>query len=203
MQKQENAPDDVSGTSGGGRFERLGSGQQQTLNKPGTNMKLTMRWFVLLLALAFTNIAFAEAPYEMKGIVLLQPESVIQERVSVEALVPFVHSVNEVAAQVLAGRDYNPAGGFLVIAIRPGNQSAVWVDMDPVLPSELSSALVTRLRAIPAPTVSGGPVVFAVGVGLAGGAPKNAPAPEAWKREAGAAGEPLKVDKLVERIWPR
>jgi hypothetical protein len=166
-------------------------------------MKLITRLVVLWLVLAVTNTAFAKALYEMKGIVLLQPESVLEERVSAKALAPFIHSINQIAAEVLAGRDHNPTGGFLVVAIRPGNQSAVWVDLDPVLPSELSSALLTRLRAIPAPSVSGGPVVFAVGLGLAGGTPKNAPSPEAWKREAEAAGRPLMVDELVERVWPR
>lgn len=166
-------------------------------------MKLIMRLVALWFALSFTNIAFAKTPYEMKGIVLLQPESVLQERVSVEALGSYIRSVDKIAAEVFAGRDYNPTGGFLVIAIRPGNQSAVWIDMDPVLKSELSSVLVTRLHAIPAPAVSDGPVVFAVGVGLGGGAPKNGPSPEAWKREAGATGRPLRVDELVERLWPR
>jgi hypothetical protein len=162
-----------------------------------------MRLVVLWFALAFTNIAFAAAPYEMKGIVLLQPESVVQERVSVETLAPFIRSVDEIAGKVLGARDDKPAAGYLVIAIRPGNQSAVWVDIAPVLPSAISSALVARLRAIPAPAVDGGPVVFALGVSLKGAVSDGPPSPEAWKREASKAGRPLMVDELVERVWPR
>jgi hypothetical protein len=182
-----------------------GFGQERPLNKLGTHMKLTMRLVVLLFALAFADIAFAKAPYEMKDIVLLQPESVLQERISVDTLGAYIRSVNASAAEVLAGRDYKPTGGFLVVAIRPGNQSAVWIDTDPVLPTDLSRELVARLRAIAPPTVGDGPVVFAVRVSLWGGAPstKNTPSPEAWEREAKAIGRPLEVGELVERVWPR
>ena len=168
-------------------------------------MKLIMRLVVLVFALTITNSVFAKAPYEMKGVVLLQPESVLQERISALTLAPFIHSINETATAVLAGRDYKPSGGFLVIAIRPGNQSAVWIDSAPMLPTDLSDAMVARLRAIPAPSVKGGPVVFAVRVSLWGGEPptKNMPLPEAWEREARIVGRPLETGELVERVWPR
>lgn len=168
-------------------------------------MKLSMPRFVLLFALAFTNIAFAKPPYEVKDIVLLQPDYVLRERIPAASLAVFIHSLNETAAEVLAGRDDKPAGGFLVVAIRPGKQSAVWIDAAPVLPTDLADALVARLRAIPPPIVEGGPVVFAVRVGLWGGTPptKNIPSPEAWEREAKKVGRPLEIGELIERVWPR
>lgn len=128
-----------------------------------------MRMLCLILAIA--NVASASTPYEMKDVVLLQPDFVLQERVTVKALAPYIQSVNVAALEVLSGQKYEPAGGFVVLAIRPGMQSAAWLDIRPALPPDLARALVARLHAVPAPTVEGGPVVFAIRASLSGGTP--------------------------------
>jgi hypothetical protein len=164
-------------------------------------MRVALLWFVL----AFANVAVAKTPYEMKDVVLLQPDSVLQERTSANALAAYIRSVNAAAADIFAGQEYEPAGGFLVLAIRPGNQSAVWLDIHPALSPNLARALVARLRAIPRPAVEVGPVVFAIRTSLWGGTPpaNNMPSPEEWTQEAKKAGRPLETGELVERIWPR
>lgn len=164
-----------------------------------------MRMIFLCLILAIANVASAKAPYEVKDIVLLQPEAVLQERVTAEALVPYIELVNAAALEVLSGQKYEPAGGFLVLAIRPGKQSAAWLDIRPALPPDLARALVARLHALPVPSVEVGPVVFAVRASLLGGElpVNNVPEPDEWKQAARQAGKEIETGDLVERIWPR
>ena len=164
-----------------------------------------MRFILLLIALSFVGAASAQSAYEMKGIVLLQPESVVQERISASALAPYTRSLNAAAANVFATQEHRPAGGFLVIAVRPGKQSAVWVDIRPALPTALAKELITRLRAVAAPDVSVGPVVFAIKASLWGGAApvQHMPAPSEWTNAAQKARTPLETGELVELIWPR
>lgn len=164
-----------------------------------------MRMFFLCSILAIANVASASTPYEMKDIVLLQPDFVLQERVTAKALAPYIQSVNAAAIEVLSGQKYEPAGGFLVLAMRPGSQPAAWLDIRPALPPELARALVARLHAVPAPTVAGGPVVFAIRASLSGGAPpvNNIPAPNEWTQAVRQAGKAIETSDLVERIWPR
>lgn len=164
-----------------------------------------MRMFFLGLILAIANVASASTPYEMKDVVLLQPDFVLQERVTAKALAPYIQSLNAAALEVLSGQKYEPDGGFLVLAIRPGMQSAAWLDIRPALPPDLARALVARLHALPAPTVGGGPVVFAIRASLSGGAPpvNNMPAPDEWTQAVQQAGKAIETGDLVERIWPR
>jgi hypothetical protein len=160
---------------------------------------------LLWIGMLLSNVASAASPYEMKGVVLLQPESIIQERISVTALAPYIRSVNAAAANVLATRKHPPTGGFLVLAVRPGNQSAMWLDLQPALAPDLAKALTARLRAVPAPTVQTGPVVFAIHASLWGGISPDGkmPAPEEWTQAARKAGKPVETGEVVELIWPR
>lgn len=164
-----------------------------------------MRIILLLIVLSFTCAASAQSAYEMKGIVLLQPESVVQERISASALAPYARLLNAAAANVFATREKLPAGGFLVIAVRPGRQSAVWVDIRPELPAALAKELIAQLRAVAAPDVAIGPVIFAIKASLWGGtAPaQHLPAPSEWTNAANRARTPLETGELVELIWPR
>ena len=164
-----------------------------------------MRMLFLCWILAIANAASASTPYEMKHIALLQPDFVLQERIAADALAAYIASVNAAALDVLAGQTYEPAGGFLVLAVRPGRQSAAWLDIRPALPPGLARALVARLRAVPAPTVEIGPVVFAISASLSGGDPRvsSVPLPEAWAQAIREAGKPIETGDLVERIWPR
>ncbi len=164
-------------------------------------MRMMMLWFVF----AFANAAAAQNPYEMKGIVLLQPEFVVQERISASALAPYIRLLNAAATDVFAGQKYQPAGGFLVLAVKPGNESAAWVDIRPELPPDLAKVLIARLRGVTPPRVQAGPVVFAIRVSLSGGTPPdtNMPTPSEWGKAVQKAGKPLETGELVERIWPQ
>lgn len=164
-------------------------------------MPMMLLWFLM----TFANLASAKNPYEMKGIVLLQPEVIVQERISAAALGPYIQLLNAATVDVLATQERRPAGGFLILAIKPGHQSAVWVDIQPALPPALEKALVSRLRAVMPPPVQVGPVVFAIRASLWGGSPpaNNEPSPVEWTKAARSAGKPLETGELVERIWPQ
>lgn len=164
-----------------------------------------MRIILLFIVMMCASAASAQSAYEMKGIVLLQPDSVIRERISASAVAPYVRAVNAAAADVFGAQKLRPAGGFLVLAVRPGKQSAAWLDIRPALSPTLTRELVARLRAVAAPDVANGPVVLAIKVSLWGGtAPEHQmPAPSEWTAATQKVGTPLEVGQLVEGIWPR
>lgn len=142
---------------------------------------------------------------ERAEIVLLQPESVLQPRVpDVQSLANYIDKATAQAAQVARQAQAGPpTSGFLVLAIRPGLRSNVWLDFQPPLPAAVAEALVRAMRAVTPPSVRGGPVVLAVKAGLWGGsAPgRDFPAPKEWRAAMDKAGRPLGPDILAERTW--
>ncbi|UOD28925.1 hypothetical protein INH39_26355 [Massilia violaceinigra] len=137
------------------------------------------------------------------GVVLLQPDQVIGARVTVDKLAPYLKQVDTAATRALKATKGVPAsGGFLVVAMRPGEQSKIWLDFNPPLPQALATTLVDGARAVPVPAVKG-TVVVAMKYGVGGGsAPSHAaPSPAEWKEVAKAAGVPLEIGDLVERSW--
>ncbi|MCE3606340.1 hypothetical protein LXA47_22440 [Massilia sp. P8910] len=137
------------------------------------------------------------------GVVLLQPEPVIQARVTADKLAPYLKQVDTAATHALKAAASVPAsGGFVVVAIRPGEQSAFWLDFTPPLPRALANDLIAGAKAVRVPMVKG-TVVVAMKYAVAGGtAPSQPmPAPKEWSAAAKAAGKPLEIGDLVERIW--
>ncbi len=137
------------------------------------------------------------------GVILLQPEQVIGARVTVDKLAPYLKQVDTAATRALnAAKGVPASGGFLVVAMRPGEQSKIWLDFNPPLPQALATALVDGARAVPVPAVKG-TVVVAMKYGVGGGiAPSHpVPSPAEWKEAGKAAGVPLEIGDLVDRIW--
>lgn len=165
-----------------------------------------MRVLLLGLLISLAHSASAGTSYEMQNVVLLQPESVMQPRLEAKALAAYIAALDLAAGKVFATEKYPPAGGFLVVAVRPGRQSAAWLDFRPALPATADTNIIARLRAVPAPQVKEGPVVFAMRVSLDGGSlPQDQmmPRPAAWSEQANRAGQPIEVGDLVERVWPK
>lgn len=165
-----------------------------------------MRIFLLGLMISLANIASAETSYEVQKIVLLQPDFVMQRRIEPKVLAPYIASLNIAAEKAFAAEKYQPTGGFLVVAVRPGNQSAAWLDFQPALPLKVDEKIIARLRSVPPPQVREGPVVFAIRVSLDGwSSPQDQtmPHPTAWSKEANRAGQPIEVGDLVDRVWPQ
>lgn len=139
------------------------------------------------------------------GVVLLQPESVLQSRVKDAAeFAAYMQQVEAAAAQAMqAAFQRKAVGGFIVLALRPQRKSKVWLDLDGDLPRPTQLALVQHIEALAAPQVQDGLVVFAVKASFWGGRPptRAAPAPAEWKAAAELAGSKLAVEALVDRVW--
>jgi len=159
---------------------------------------------LILLALLCCGARAAE-PLTMFKAVLLQPDYMYRDRVaSTDALAAYIKAVESVGRTAIehVGQQTTTAG-FIVVALRPGQRSNVWLDFDPSVPDALSSELIARIRTILPPKIKDGPIVFALKVGLWGGKEpsRTAPNPKEWKTVQQKSLMPLETDELVEKIW--
>jgi len=139
------------------------------------------------------------------AIVLLQSDDVILARVkSAKELARYIKDIEAAAGASIEGAfQRKPSGGFVVVALKPGRRSKVWLDLDAPLPDATQLALRAGIEAVTAPEVRSGVVVFALKASFWGGRPPQrvAPAPEEWSAEAARAGAKLEVGALVDRLW--
>lgn len=160
--------------------------------------------FFLLCLVVAAPCTQASEPITNFNVVLLQPSSVLEARVpSVDALAEYIKAVQAALrdAVVVSGSKQS-VGGFIVVAVRPGLQSNVWLDFDQLLDLEARRQIAIKVRAVKPFEANGGPVVFALKVALWNGkeSKRVAPLPPEWK-SATRSGAPLEVGKLVESIW--
>jgi hypothetical protein len=161
----------------------------------------------LILSICFLMAAAcarAAEPITKFNVVLLQPGSVLEERVpSIDAMAEYIRAVEAAAREaVVASGARQSVGGFIVVAVRPGMRSNVWLDFDALLDLEIRRQISTRVKAAKPFEALKGPVVFALKVATWGGKePRRAvPSPPEWK-DASPGGAPLEVGELVERLW--
>lgn len=165
-----------------------------------------MREFALSVLLSVAALcAQAAEPITKLGVVLLQPSTVLEERVpSVDAMAEYIKSVEAASrAAVLASALRQSAGGFIVIAVRPGLQSRVWLDFDTLLDADISREIVSRVTQVRPFDARKGPVVFALKVAVWDGRESRrvAPSPSEWKAATKQAGRPLDIDSMIQRVW--
>ena len=160
---------------------------------------------ILLVASLLMPVPVSAQPIQLAGVVLLQPESVFQQRMgNSSTLAAYVRSVQDATAAAVQSSGSKPsAGGFLVVALRPGGKSNAWLDFEPILPPSLATSIVFRVRSVEVPAVSGGTVVFALKLSLWGGAvpAKVTPMPVEWQAAAQKAGWPQEASALAELSW--
>lgn len=164
-----------------------------------------MRFLISLLFLALCNpFAQASEPVTPFNVVLLQPSDVLEQRVpSVDAMAQYIKAVQSaVRDAVIASGSKQSVGGFIIVAVRPGPQSRVWLDFDTLLDLELQRQISSHVQAVEPFEARQGPVVFALKVGLWGGkeSKRIAPSPAEWKRAA-KGGPRLEVGELVDKLW--
>lgn len=164
-------------------------------------MRFVVLSFALLLA-AF-NVRAVE-PFTNFNVVLLQPSSVLEERVaSVDGMADYIKAIEAASREAVAASSARQSvGGYLVVAVRPGLQSKVWLDFDALLDLEIKKQLTAAVQAVKPFEARKGPVVFALKVAIWGGkeTKRPAPLPAEWKR-AQQSGAPLEVGELVEAVW--
>ena len=96
-----------------------------------------MKFIVATLIFLFSLPVLAASAYRTEGIVLLQPDFVLKERISAaELLSNYIKAVQAVVEVTLNGEPPSPTSGHLVLAVRPRGQSMVWLDFKPSLPHQ-------------------------------------------------------------------
>jgi hypothetical protein len=137
--------------------------------------------------------------------VLLQPDVLYRERVAnADMLAAYIRTVQKaVKERVEKSSEQPPSTGFIVVALRPGQRSNAWLDVEPALPAALGQELIAAVRGILPLRVNKGPVVFALKVSLWGGkeTARTLPNPEEWKVVEQQNMLPLETGELVEKVW--
>jgi len=166
-------------------------------------MKLLAMKF-LAAALLLSGSANAAPPYRTESVVLLQPQFVFEERApSVQLLSDYIKSVQTAAQQALEGEAPYPASGYLVLAVRPGGRSMVWLDFQPSLPEPVASKLRAAILAVPAFEARKGVVVFALNSSLWNSpARQGFPKPPEWIEAMKGHDKPMEIGDLVDKVWP-
>jgi hypothetical protein len=171
------------------------------------NKNRYMRNKILFLFLSLVHLACcAVEPLARGSVVLLQPESVFQQRIpSTKLLASYIGAVESAAASAVMSSVQKPqANGFLVLAVRPGQKSKAWLDFTPSLPLELADAILAKVEAVPALSVTEGVIAFGLELRMWGAvaSSKNMPAPAQWKEVVKKVGRPLETSVLIELVWP-
>jgi hypothetical protein len=159
---------------------------------------------LLVLILIAAVFAHAAEPITNFNVVLLQPSAVMEKRVpNIDAMADYIKAVEAASREaVIASGATQAVGGFIVLAVKPGLKSNVWLDFDALLDLEIRKQINKSVSAIKPFEVTGGPVVFALKVATWDGKESRrvAPSPPEWKKYK-HIGKPLEIGQLVERVW--
>jgi hypothetical protein len=162
------------------------------------------RRVVLTLSLIIASVAIAAEPFRQNSIALLQPMTMMEQRVEVKEFSAYISALKAKAerfAETL--QDKEPRHGFIVFAMRPDMSVKVWLDIKPALSHVEALALVAQLESVPPCSVREGTVVAAINVSFwaTGKAPSMLmPLPQEWLAAMKKGGS-LEVTHLVDSIW--
>ena len=157
--------------------------------------------------LAFLSTAHAVEPLMQHDVVLLQKGEIIEQRVDggSDAMAAYLKTLGAAESETMRANPAQiPSAGFIVVAVRPDNQTRTWFDFKPALADATMAALRHTVEATPTVRVKNGQVVFALRVSVWSDKPPKAyvPAPQEWK-DAGKGMTPKPdVDGLVDKVWP-
>ncbi len=161
---------------------------------------------IVLLLFVIMSECYAQRPFEQRGITMLQTQKVFFERVSgMKAFEVYVKElVDAVDGAVAKLPKGSPTGGFLVVAVKPGGRSCVWLDVAAPPSDDVGKAIVLAAQDVYPLSVKNGVVLFAIKLSLWGGEPPKGmvPRPKEWESEADRAGGSIELSELVLRIWP-
>jgi len=147
----------------------------------------------------------------MGTVVILTRPDVLMHRTSESpnALTNYISKVREAGqAFVAANAAVEHVVGTYIVAVKPGRQARVWVEVTGVDPGNpLSSSLAAALQHVEPIAVIDGPVVFAAPFRTwAGGEiPASFELPAVWQKASEKAlkpGEPLDEDDILLMLWP-
>ncbi len=165
------------------------------------------RLLAALLALAAGSAAHAVEPLHQHDIVLLQKGEIIQQRVEggADAMGAYLKRLGNAETETMRAHPSQiPSSGFIVVAVRPGNQTRAWFDFKPALADSTMAALAHAIETTPPMPVKSGQIIFALRVSVWSDKPPQAvaPAPQAWKDASEGMTPKPDVDTLVDKVWP-
>jgi hypothetical protein len=175
---------------------------------PRSALRSVSRLLVLALALIAASAAHAVQPLVQHDVVLLQKGEIIEQRVDggADAMAAYLKTLGDAEIETMRVNPAQiPAAGFIVVAVRPGNQTRTWFDFKPALADATMAALTHTVETTPTMTVKSGEIVFALRVSVWSDKPPvaYAPAPQAWRDAAKGMKPKPDVDTLVDMVWPR
>jgi hypothetical protein len=164
-----------------------------------------LSFILLFLSVVSPRVSGAEEAFTYYSVVMLQTEKVFEERLgSVDTLSVYVKGIVDAAEAAIKPLPKGPpTKGFIVIAVKPGDRSRVWLDIKDPISKEAATALESAAAKVVPVSVKGGTLLFAIKVGLWGGESPSEmiPRPEAWRAEAEKAGRFIEYSELVDRVW--
>lgn len=142
--------------------------------------------------------------FETTNITLYQPDELVQKRLpGAGHLAAYIEQLQNVAGETFA-ETTKPASLQIVVAVRPGRKSRVWLTGS-ALEAKTLEDLRKKLEAIPPLEVRDGPVAFAVSGKIAGGAVTEGeiPMPQEWQDAVKKLPQPVMIpDGLLDTVWP-
>lgn len=143
--------------------------------------------------------------FNLLGVTLLQPESVVEARVpdGAAALTALIDELRVGLGRIYDGQS-DSGSRSLSVALAPGGHFELWLarEDEPVPPEE--SAEVRNLAAtLRPPTVLDGPVAFALVFAIGAEAPAEAQLtlPDEWREILRASDSSLTVEQILTRLW--
>ena len=157
------------------------------------------------------HAGIAATGYRMDGIVLYQPDHVLEARLSDRAtFVNYIRALDRVCVDFFVD-EVRPETLHVVIALKPGRQSRVWFVSSTRADVKALAGLREKLEEVPAIEVFGGPVAFAIVGAIAGGDGKpladdkdfHPPVPKEWRDAVKDVPGVVEVpDGYVRAVWP-
>ena len=166
-----------------------------------------IRVLAATLALATASTAYAVQPLVQHDVVLLQKGEIIEQRVTggADAMAAYLKTLGEAETETMRAHPSQiPSAGFIVVAVRPGNQTHTWFDFKPALADATMAALRHTVETTPTMPVKSGEIVFALRVSVWSDKPPAAyaPAPQEWRDATKGMKPKPDVDTLVDMVWP-
>jgi len=164
---------------------------------------------VTVFVILCTFVAYAEETgvTKINSVRLYLPDAAMKERVGdVKALVAYLKTLQQEAEKFWASSEQPGAKGVLVaVGVKADGKSRVWCEAVsgeiPVATLEKFRAVLEKVKPV---AVKGGPIAFAMGLGLRNEMPEEFPVmPQLWSDAVNASKESLVVpDGLFKVIWP-
>lgn len=142
----------------------------------------------------------------MHSTTLYLPAPTIEQRVPATILGGYINDMRtRASAEFTELPAQEGVSGAVVVMVKPGRQSRVWLATGAPMEPETQAAIERALAEIAPPEVADGPVVFGLLFSAwGGGAPPDGlpmPIPEAWRVVSGHEGGRVMDDSYYEDVW--